>query len=342
MSVRRLRASVGPEELAFAARTAAATLLSLWIAFRWQFTNPYLGAVTIWLVAKPGIRATMAVSVARLIGTIIGSLGGVVIMALVAQAPETALVLIALWLAVCAAGATLSLVPAHTYTFQLAGFAILTEVAAAIPDPSGSFLFAVNGCAGVCVGVASIFLIDALFPYGIEAPPPPPPPRTKATVVAAARNAAIAAAAVLVAGMFWMATAWPDGVYFLFAAGLVAVFFAPTLTPDIRALEWAQGVLAAGLISALYTYAILPHHTAFPGFALTLAPVLLLGGVGVTIPPLAAGGVLIAMAFLFILMQPTNAQRIDPVILFNRDIAYVLGGVMGTVMFRLFGRSTLR
>jgi uncharacterized membrane protein YccC len=122
----------------------------------------------------------------------------------------------------------------------------------------------------------------------------------------------------------------------------VAVFFAPTLIPDVRALEYAQGILGAGLIAAVYTYAILPHYTSFPGLALALTPVLLLGGVGVAIPRVAAGGVLIAMAYLFILMQPTNDQRIDPVTLFNRDIAYVLGGVMGTVVFRLGGRGTLR
>jgi uncharacterized membrane protein YccC len=334
--------SIHPRTLAFAVRTTVSTLLSLWLGFRLQLGNPYLGAVTIWLIARPGVRATMTLSVARFVGTLAGCLGAVFIMAIVAQAPMTALVLIALWMAGCSVGATLELVPQYAYTFQLAGFAILTAVAASVPNPNLAFLITIDQCAGVCVGIASLFVVDALFPYGSDVPPGPPAPRTKGTMSDALRAGLITAGTVVLAGSFWMATAWPDGVYFLFAAGLVTVFFAPTLTPDVRALQYARGIVLSGLIAALYSFAILPHYTAFLEFCAVMAPLLLLGGIAVVIPRLATAGAVLVMAYLFILMQPTNAQRIDPVTVFNRDLAYGLGGVFGTVTFRLGGRGTLR
>ena len=337
-----LRPAVQPDTLAFAVRTTASTLLSLWLGFWLQLNNPYLGAVTIWLIARPGVRATMTLSIARFVGTLAGCLGAVFIMAVAAQAPVTALFLIALWMAGCSVGATLELVPEYAYTFQLAGFAILTAVAASVPDPNRAFVITVDQCAGVCIGVASLFIVDALLPYGIDAPPGPPPPRTQGTMADAIRAGLITAGTVVLAGAFWMATAWPDGVYFLFAAGLVTVFFAPTLTPDIRALQFARAVLISGVIAALYTFAILPHYTAFAEYALVVAPLLLVGGIAVAIPRLAVSGAVLIMAYLFILMQPTNAQRIDPLTVFNRDLAYILGGVFGTVTFRLGGRGTFR
>lgn len=337
-----LRPAIDPRTLAFAIRTTAATLLSLWLGFSLQLDNPYLGAITIWLIARPGVRATMILSVARFTGTLAGCLGAVFIMAIVAQQPVTALVLIALWMAGCSVGATLELVPEYAYTFQLAGFAILTAVAASIPDPNRAFIITVDQCAGVTVGVACLFIIDALFPYGIDEPPAPPPPRTKGTTADAARAGLITAGTVILAGGFWMATAWPDGVYFLFAAGLVTVFFAPTLTPDVAALNYARGIIISGLLSAIYSFAILPHYTAFAELALVLAPLLLIGGIAVGVPRLAQGGAILVMAYLFILMQPTNAQRTDPLVIFNRDLAYALGGVFGTVTFRLGGRGTFR
>jgi uncharacterized membrane protein YccC len=337
-----LRPAIHPRTLAFAVRTTISTLLSLWLAFRLQLDNPYLGAVTIWLVARPGVRATMTLSIARFIGTLAGCLGAVFIMAIVAQEPVTALLAIALWMAGCSVGATLELVPEYAYTFQLAGFSILTAVAASVPDPNRAFIITVDQCAGVCCGVASLFVVDAVFPYGIDAPPSPPPPRTKGTMADAVRAGLITAGTVVLAGSFWMATAWPDGVYFLFAAGLVTVFFAPTLTPDVRALGYARGIILSGLIAALYTFAILPHYTAFVEFAIVMAPLLLALGVAVAIPRLAQGGAVLVAAYLFILFQPTNAQRIDPLTVFNRDLAYALGGVLGTVTFRLGGRATFR
>jgi len=301
-----------------------------------------LGAVTIWLISRPAVRSTMLTSVARFIGTLVGSLGAVIIMAIVAQSPVTALVLMALWLAGCAAGATLPLMPTYTYTFQLAGFAILTAIAASIPDPNHAFLIAIDNCAGVSLGIFCVFAVDALFPYGLDVPTSPPAPRIKGTLVQAAVNAAIAGGAVLVTGAFWMATAWPQGIYFLFAAGLVTVFFAPTLKPDVLAAEWAQGIALSGLVSSLYVFVLLPQATTFAGLAAFFVPVLVLGGLVVAIPRLAQAGLVIAMAYLFILIQPTNAQRTDPMTFLNNGLAYTLGGVFGTVAFRFGGRGTWR
>jgi uncharacterized membrane protein YccC len=139
-----------------------------------------------------------------------------------------------------------------------------------------------------------------------------------------------------------MATAWPDGVYFLFAAGLVTVFLALTPMPDVRALEYARTMVIVGVVAGLYAFAILPHYTASPEMAAVLAPMLLLGGVGIATPRLASAGALLLMAYLFILMQPGNAQRIDPVTFLNRDVAYALGGVFGTVVPRHQYRSDRR
>jgi uncharacterized membrane protein YccC len=330
-----------PVTTAFALRMTAATLLCLWLAFTLQLGNSYSGPVTVWLVGKPSHRATMTLSAARMAGTILGCLAAVSIIAVAAQAAYLALVLMALWMALCAFAATFDLAPIRAYTFELAGFSLLTIIAASWNHPNVAFQQAIDAGAAVCAGVFSLFVVDHLAPFGTNVPPDPSPPRRSASFGESVKSASIAGVTVLAAGAFWMATAWPHGVNFLFAAGLVTVFFAPTLAPDLRSLEYSHGIALSGLAGALYSFVVLPHYTAFAAMAVVMLPLLIVGGYLVAHPQIATRGFLIMMAYIFILMRPENDVRVDPVNFLNAGMAYTLGGVFGTIVFRIAGRGTL-
>ena len=104
-----LRAIIHPgrDTLLFALRTVLAGLLTLYLAFLLYLDQPKWATMTVVIISTPLAGMTLQKSFAQVIGTTIGAMVAVAIMALFPQAPLPFIVTLALWLAICTAGGTL-------------------------------------------------------------------------------------------------------------------------------------------------------------------------------------------------------------------------------------------
>src|SRR5271170_1606885 len=91
-----LPAWVNGEGFAFALRNWLASMLALYIAFALQLESPVWAWLTVWIVAQPTPGMLLSKSVYRVIGTICGSIIGIILIALFAQTPELFVLALAL------------------------------------------------------------------------------------------------------------------------------------------------------------------------------------------------------------------------------------------------------
>ena len=121
--------------IAFALRTTAASLIALYIAFLINLDSPKWAAMTVWIVAQGSRGMTLSKARYRVIGTFAGTGIAVTLTALFAQAPESLLCALAIWIGLCTGVAT-ALRNFRAYGAVLAGYtaAIITLDAAATPS----------------------------------------------------------------------------------------------------------------------------------------------------------------------------------------------------------------
>lgn len=120
--------------LAFAVRTACASLIALYIAFRMNLDEPKWAAVTVWVVAQSNRGMSVSKSQYRILGTTLGAIAAIVLISLFAQTPELFLLALAGWIGTCTGLAT-SLRNFRAYAAVLAGYtaAIIGLDAASAP-----------------------------------------------------------------------------------------------------------------------------------------------------------------------------------------------------------------
>ncbi|HEK0891823.1 FUSC family protein [Pseudomonas aeruginosa] len=108
-------------ELQFAVKALLAGGLALYLAFGLELEQPQWALMTVFVVSQPYSGMVLAKGMFRLIGTCAGALVSIGMVALYGQASLPFLLLMALWLAFCTAGA--SLLHNHaSYGFVLAGY----------------------------------------------------------------------------------------------------------------------------------------------------------------------------------------------------------------------------
>ncbi|WP_158240787.1 FUSC family protein [Telmatospirillum siberiense] len=150
----------------------------------------------------------------------------------------------------------------------------------------------------------------------------------------AAINGLRATITVWLAGVLWIATAWPGG------ATMVAMII-PNVgllslrsRPDVDSIDFIWGTLlatAAGLFCLVY---VLPQISGFPLLALVLAPFLFEAVVATMTP----GTVFIGVGFyvFFItLLAPSNPMTYDVETFLSNALATVAGAALTTVVYRL-------
>ncbi|MFP4851463.1 FUSC family protein [Paraburkholderia sp. BR14264] len=86
------------EGLAYAVRTASASLIALYIAFCMNLDDPKWAAITVWIVAQNSRGMSVSKSQYRMLGTALGALAALVLVALFAQTPELFLLGLAGWI----------------------------------------------------------------------------------------------------------------------------------------------------------------------------------------------------------------------------------------------------
>jgi uncharacterized membrane protein YccC len=151
--------------LSFAVRTASASLIALYIAFRINLDDPRWAAITVWVVAQSSRGMSLSKSQYRILGTALGAVAAIVLIALFSQTPELFLLALAAWIGLCTGVAT-SLRNFRAYAAVLAGYtaAIIGLDAAAVPPHA--FDIALARFLNVAVGILVEAMLTAIFAPG--------------------------------------------------------------------------------------------------------------------------------------------------------------------------------
>ncbi|KAB0487240.1 Uncharacterized membrane protein YccC [Pseudomonas reinekei] len=165
-----LQALFAPDRraLQFAIKTLVGGGVALWLALRWGLEQPAWALMTAFIVAQPLSGMVMQKGLARLCGTLVGTIMSVVFMGLFAQTPWLFLLALALWLGLCTASSTL-LRSAWSYSFVLAGYTVAIIALPAINHPLSVFDQAVARCTEICLGIICATASSALlWPMRVE------------------------------------------------------------------------------------------------------------------------------------------------------------------------------
>ena len=140
----------------FALRMWASVCLSLYIAFKLELDEPSWSATTAAIICQPVLGASLRKAPFRLIGTVIGAIGIVILAALFRQDRIGFLVGLAVWCAVSAFIATL-LRNFAAYAAALAGYTaaiIASDQLGAVGGLNGqAFTLAVTRASEICIGI---------------------------------------------------------------------------------------------------------------------------------------------------------------------------------------------
>lgn len=143
----------------FSVKTFVAAMLALYIAFRLNLSQPSWSVTTVYIVSQPFAGMVLAKSLYRVLGTLIGAVMSLVLVALFSNAPELFCLALALWIGL---GTFVSIylrdVP-EAYVGMLSGYsaAIIGLPAALAPDTA--FDFAVARCLEIMLGIACAALM---------------------------------------------------------------------------------------------------------------------------------------------------------------------------------------
>src|SRR6266446_10866759 len=124
----------------FAAKTTASALLALWIAFAFNLDQPKWTLLTVFIVAQPQSGLVLAKSFYRIIGTLVGAAGALLLVSLFAQERVLFLGTLAVWIGLCTFASLLARNFAG-YGFVLAGYTVAIVGIPGALDPGNAFFF---------------------------------------------------------------------------------------------------------------------------------------------------------------------------------------------------------
>ena len=148
--------------LPFGARTAITGWLALVAATLLHLDSPHWAAMTVWVVAQPTRGMLLEKSVHRVIGTVIGSLVGVVLLMQFGATPILLVAGLAVWVGLCAClGNVLRHAPA--YGVILAGYTAALVALVDVPHPDHVVTVAAMRVATIIVGVVLSTVVGGLL-----------------------------------------------------------------------------------------------------------------------------------------------------------------------------------
>ncbi|MBS1087711.1 FUSC family protein [Gluconobacter wancherniae] len=148
--------------LMFALRTTVAALLALGIAFWMELGEPQWAAMTVWIVAQNSRGESISKGRWRVIGTVVGMVTAIGLIAAFPQAPWLFLPTLAVWVGLCAGLATLT----HNfrgYALVLAGYTCTIIALGAASQPDHIFNVAMARGTYIILGVICETLMGMVF-----------------------------------------------------------------------------------------------------------------------------------------------------------------------------------
>ncbi|WP_321932156.1 FUSC family protein [Paraburkholderia guartelaensis] len=151
--------------IGFAVRTTVASLIALYIAFRMNLDDPKWAAMTVWIVAQNSRGMTLSKSQYRILGTAIGAVAALALVALFAQTPELFVLALASWIGVCTGVAT-ALRNFRAYAGVLAGYTAAIIALDAVSAPLHAFDIAAARFLYIILGILVEATLTAIFAPG--------------------------------------------------------------------------------------------------------------------------------------------------------------------------------
>ncbi|WP_158746038.1 FUSC family protein [Acidisphaera sp. L21] len=151
-----------PDAIGFALRTTCSLLLAYLVSFTIQLDTASSAGLCVAIVAQPTPGMTTSKAIYRTIGTILGGIAAIVLIALFPQDRTMLLCLFALWLGACTFVASL-LRDFRSYGAVLCGYTVGIIAVAGIDTPDAAFLSALNRVAAILIGIASVAVVNLLF-----------------------------------------------------------------------------------------------------------------------------------------------------------------------------------
>jgi uncharacterized membrane protein YccC len=148
----------------FMARTLVAAFTALWLAYRFGLDSPSTAMTTTFILALPSSGMVLEKAFYRFLGTIVGCSAMLALVGVFAQQVPLLFIGLALWVALCTAGAAMHR-NQQSYSFVLAGYTAVLVLLPALDHPEAAFAQAVTRFSEVGLGIICASVInDVLFP----------------------------------------------------------------------------------------------------------------------------------------------------------------------------------
>ena len=156
---------VATPKILYGVRLAAAVSLALFIAFALELDNPSWAGTSAAIVCQPILGASLRKGFFRMVGTVVGAAATVVLSGIFPQDRIGFLVGMALWMAACSFGNTLTR-NFSAYAFALSGYTLAIIAGDSISDPNQAFILAVTRASEIIIGIACAMAVTSLSELG--------------------------------------------------------------------------------------------------------------------------------------------------------------------------------
>jgi uncharacterized membrane protein YccC len=153
------------ENAAFTLRVLAAFAIAYYAAYWLELDSPASAGTTVLIVADASRGAIISKSLWRVVGSVVGAIAAIGLVALFAQAPVLFVFALALWIGLCTAVASL-LRYNRGYAAVLSGYTVALVAFGAIGDPERIFDLAAARLAVVIIGVLSAMVVSMITDPG--------------------------------------------------------------------------------------------------------------------------------------------------------------------------------
>jgi uncharacterized membrane protein YccC len=146
-------------------RLAAAVLLALFVAYWLELDNAFWAGITAAVACQPSLGSSVQKGRVRLVGTMIGAIAIILLMAAMPQSRAGMFIGLALWIGLCGGAATV-LRDVGSYGAAVAGFTAAVVFSDVVAAPDQTFLLAVARASEIAVGIASAVLVLIATDFG--------------------------------------------------------------------------------------------------------------------------------------------------------------------------------
>ncbi|WP_019142776.1 FUSC family protein [Noviherbaspirillum massiliense] len=148
-------------EILFSLKCFAASMLALYLALRIGLPRPFWSMTTAYVVASPLAGAVRSKAIFRMSGTILGSIGTILLVPGLANSPELLTLAMACWVGLCLYISLLDRTP-RSYVFMLAGYTAALIGFPAVSEPATIFDVGLARVEEIILGITCATVVHSL------------------------------------------------------------------------------------------------------------------------------------------------------------------------------------